>query len=116
MDILTYLNQILNIEDITKHTGDKRVFYFNTNNPKDTYCTYLILKEKSAYNDEDEEQITEYYIQIDVFSNSNYTPIINSIKKQLKNHDFYKDYITDVEDDFYKYHKVLRYYKYLKTQ
>lgn len=115
MDILTYLNEIFNIEDITKYTGDNKVFYQKTKNPKDTYCTYLILKEKNAYSDEDEELITEYLIQIDIFSNSNYTQLLKAIKKQLKNNDFYKDEIVDTDDDFYKYHKVLRYYKYLEN-
>lgn len=115
MDILTYLNKILNIEEITNLTGDNRVFYMRTKNPKNTYITYSILKEKIAYIEEDEETITKYYIQIDIFTNENYSKVLKIIKKQLKDNDFYKDEILDIEDDFYNYHKVLRYTKYLQT-
>lgn len=116
MDILTYLNKVLNVDTITEHTGDKKVYYNKTKSPKGIYCTYYILKEKSAYFDEGEEQETEYLIQIDIYSNENYSKLLKAIKKQLKDNDFYKDEIVDVDDEIYKYHKVLRYYKYLNNE
>ena len=116
MDIYTYLNKVLNDKSITEHTGDKKVFYNKTKNPTGIYCTYFILKEKPSYIDEGQEKETEYLIQIDIFANQNYTNLLKAIKKQLKTNGFYKDEIVDIEDDFYTYHKVLRYYKYMKNE
>lgn len=74
-----------------------------------TYITFSeYLGQGEGYAD-DEETETGHYIQIDVWSKSDYTEIVKQAKDLLKQAGFRRTYENEFyEDDTKIYHKVLR--------
>lgn len=72
-----------------------------------TFFTYLEQGEKYA---DDNEVLTGYYVQLDIFSKTNYEPIVINVKDRMLNAGFRRTYETELyEDDTKYFHKVLRF-------
>lgn len=116
LDIYTYLNKLLNIKDITNLLETKKVYYTKiTDTITKNALVYYILREKKGFSEDNCETITKYTIQIDLYSNSNFTELLNQIKKQMVKNDIEKDEIIEGFDKEFKYHKILRYTLYLNN-
>lgn len=73
-----------------------------------TFHEYFVTGEE--YED-DEEILTGHYIQVDVWSRSDYTDLVNRVKILLMNKGFKRINEIDLyENDFKIYHKGLKFY------
>lgn len=80
----------------------------------DTYITFFEYLEQGQLFADNEEKATGYYIQIDVWSKSDYTELVDKVKENMKVAGFSKTYAADLfECDTKIYHKVIRFF-YLK--
>lgn len=78
----------------------------------DTYITYFEYNQNAALNADDEEQNTNYYVQVDVWSKGNYLTLVEQVKNKLRS----LNYIRTSESGFYEedtkmYHKAIRFRK-----
>lgn len=72
-----------------------------------TFSPYLTVGEGFS---EDEEELTGHYIQLNVFSKTDYTNIVVEVKQSLKSIGFKKTSEIDLyEDDTKLFHKGIRY-------
>lgn len=77
---------------------------------EDTYITFFTYLDKSEQYADDEELITGYYVQIDVWSKGDYTDLVNKVHNRMKKVGFIKLNFYDMyENDLKIYHKVMRY-------
>lgn len=114
LDIYTYLNKLFNIDEITNLIENKKVLYKTFDDKaKVNTVSYFILREKNGYSG-DMSDVVRYTIQIDLYSNTNFTALLKEIKKQMKENDCKKVEIEDGFDKDFKYYKVLRYNVYLE--
>jgi uncharacterized protein YihD (DUF1040 family) len=61
--------------------------------------------------EEDEESLTAHYVQVDVWSKSDYTDLVGKLKKLLTSAGFKRLNEIDLyEDDAKIYHKGLKFY------
>ena len=76
----------------------------------DTYITFFTYLEKAELHADDKEEIGGNYIQLDLWSKSDYTELIREIHKYMKEAGFIKLNFYDLyEKDLKVYHKVMRY-------
>lgn len=76
----------------------------------ETYITFFTYLEKAELHADDEEEISGNYIQLDLWSKSDYTELIGEIHKRMKEAGFVKQNFYDLyEKDTKVYHKVMRY-------
>jgi hypothetical protein len=76
----------------------------------DTYITFFSYLEKAELHADDEEETSGNYIQLDLWSKSDYTELIGEIHKRMKEAGFIKLNFYDLyEKDTKVYHKVMRY-------
>lgn len=76
----------------------------------ETYITFFFYDQRGAFFAENEEQNTEYFLQVDVWSSGNYESIVSEVKTRLKEIGFTRS----SEADFYEkehqiYHKGIRF-------
>lgn len=75
-----------------------------------TYITYFCYNEQGEEWAENEEIATGYYIQVDIWSKSNYTALENQIKTLMLTAGFKRSYARDLyENDTGIYHKAMRF-------
>lgn len=74
-----------------------------------TYITFFNTMENAESYADNEETSTGYYIQVDVWSKSNYATLVASTLKMLKQAGFRRTYMTEFyEKDTKIFHKVIR--------
>lgn len=88
--------------------------YGGKSEPYITFFTYLNQAESYA---DDEEEVTGYYIQLDLFGKGNLEKLQIEIIKLLKSNGFIKKSINDglYEPDTKFYHKVFRFFFYIQN-
>lgn len=77
------------------------------------YITFFNYLEKGESYANNVETSTGNYIQVDVWSDSNYNALVKSVLEALKQAEFSKTYITELYEYETKiFHKVIRVFKY----
>ena len=111
MNIKQYLLNVLKNKEIIDLLPDKKVFFLHANNPnKELYLEYEIINEFGAEYSEGNEDFTNYVVQIDIFSDGDYTELESIVKKYMKNNGFNRDMAADMyEKDTQLYHKAMRF-------
>jgi hypothetical protein len=83
---------------------------------EDAYITFHEYLQNGEGFEEDEEALTGHHIQVDVWSKSDYSQLVSSVKSLMKEAGFKRLDEADLyEKDTGIYHKGLRYY-YLETR
>lgn len=78
----------------------------------DTYITFFTYLDQPEQHADDEETATGYYIQIDIWSKSDYTEIVKEVHQHMTGAHFTKLNFYDLyESDTKTYHKVMRFFK-----
>lgn len=76
-----------------------------------TYITFHEYLQTGEKFEDDDEAFTGHYIQVDVWSKSDYTDLVNSIKQVLKTASFKRlDEADFYEPDTGLYHKGIKFY------
>ncbi|MFV9511807.1 tail completion protein gp17 [Tepidibacillus sp. LV47] len=76
-----------------------------------TYITFFCYLETGELYSDDIQQGTAYYVQVDVWSKSNYTSLVEQVKSAMNQAGFSFLSAYDLyENDTKIYHKVLRFY------
>lgn len=77
-----------------------------------TYITFFTYLDKPEQHADDEELVTGYYVQIDVWSKGDYTELVKAVHQRMTTHGFRKQNFYDLyEEDLKIYHKVMRFFK-----
>lgn len=78
-----------------------------------TFVTWTLLEERPGLIANDEVLYSICSLDIDVFSDKNYTKIVKEIKKVMKNNDWVwvEDSIEQYEEDTKLYHKTISFEK-----
>ena len=77
----------------------------------DTYITFYNYFTSGEAFEDDSESITGYYLQIDVWSKTDYTEIVDKTRNLLIDKGFKRLNEFDLyEDDTKTYHKVMKFY------
>lgn len=84
---------------------------FQTYNGKgNTYITFFTYLDKTEQFADDKEIINGQYIQLDIWSKSDYTELVNEVHNLMIEAGFVKISFYDLyEKDLKVYHKVMRY-------
>ena len=78
----------------------------------DSYITFFTYLEKPEQHADDEERITGYYVQIDVWSKGDNTDLVNAVHEKMMAAGFTKQNFYDLyESDLGIYHKAMRFIK-----
>jgi hypothetical protein len=78
----------------------------------DTYITFFTYLDKPEQHADDEEFITGHYVQIDVWSKTDYTDLVKTVHEKMLMAGFRKQSFYDFyEDDLKIYHKAMRFFK-----
>lgn len=105
-----YVKSILMDQEIINLTGDKTVHFIHAVSPVTPYIEYLFYDENGAAWEEGKEISADYYLQVDIFSQGNYTNLENKIKEKLISAGFERDMAADMyEDDTKLFHKAMRF-------
>lgn len=76
------------------------------------YVTFFTYLDRGTLHSDDEELITGYFTQIDIWSKTDYTNIEDKIHNAMLNSGFIKQRYYDLyEEDTKIYHKVMRFLK-----
>lgn len=110
MNIKAFLRNILIDPEIINLTADKDVYFLHANNAAPPYIEYEIFDEQGEEWAENKEIATSYYIQVDIFSKTDYTALEEKIKEKLLNAGFERSMAADLyEKDTELYHKAMRF-------
>lgn len=110
MDIKKHLLNALKNESILTLTGDNRVYFIHASNPKPPYIEYQVVSERGDFFEEGQEKYTKYLVQVDIFSNGNYTELERAVKTALINEGYCRDQAVDLFEEKTKlYHKAMRF-------
>lgn len=100
-DILTALKDIEVPVSFQRYSGEADTYI--------TFFTYLDMPEQHA---DDGELITGHYVQIDVWSKTDYTDLVETIHQKMLDAGFMKLNFYDLyEQDSNIYHKAMRFFK-----
>lgn len=81
------------------------------NGKEGTYITFFSYLEQGEQYADNEEKATGYYIQIDVWSKSDYTILVENLKNVMEAAGFIRTSAADLfESDIKIYHKALRFF------
>lgn len=76
-----------------------------------TYITFFSYLEKGEMYADNEEKVTGYYIQVDLWSIGDYTKLYEKVKKAMKTAGFIRTSAADLfEKDTRMYHKAIRFF------
>ncbi|WIV10542.1 prohead protease [Proteiniborus sp. MB09-C3] len=111
MNIREYVRNILTNEEILNLTEDKKVYFLTGGEEaKPTYVCYQIIDEYGSFFEENEEVITAFNVQVDIFSKGSYSQLEQIIKDKMKQAGFYRGMAADLyENDTGLYHKAMRF-------
>jgi hypothetical protein len=88
------------------------VSFQNYTGKANTYITFFTYLDKPEQHADDGEIITGHYVQIDVWSKTDYTDLVKAIHQKMLTAGFSKQNFYDLyEDDVKTYHKVMRFFK-----
>ena len=77
---------------------------------EETYITFFTYLDKPELHSDDKEAVTGYYIQIDIWSKTDYTEIAKEVHQSMLTQGFTKLNFYDLyEEDTKTYHKVMRF-------
>lgn len=77
---------------------------------ENTYITFFEFLEQGELFADNEEKATGHYIQVDIWSKSDYVELVENVKYAMKAAGFMKTYAADLfESDIKLYHKVTRF-------
>ncbi|WP_350342347.1 hypothetical protein PRVXT_001575 [Proteinivorax tanatarense] len=77
---------------------------------KQAYITFFTYLDKPELFADDKEKVSGFYVQVDIWSKKDYTSLVETVHKRLKDVGFIKINFYDVyEQDLKIYHKVMRY-------
>jgi len=75
-----------------------------------TYITFFIYNEQGEAWADDAEIQTGYYVQVDVWSKSDYTTVVNDVITAMQNEGFIRTYASDLYESAANiYHKAIRF-------
>ncbi|MCQ4922189.1 hypothetical protein NE686_03775 [Tissierella carlieri] len=81
-------------------------------NEKYPYITFFTYLDRGTLHSDDEEKVTGYFIQIDIWSKNDYTDIAKEVHQSMLTANFIKQRYYDLyEKDTKVYHKVMRFLK-----
>jgi hypothetical protein len=88
------------------------VSFQTSKNGKYPYITFFTYLDRGTLHSDDKETITGYFIQIDIWSKSDYTQIAKVVHQGMLTANFIKQRYYDLyESDTKVYHKVMRFLK-----
>lgn len=109
-NIKKLVKDTLSTTEILNLTGDKKVYFIHAKDPTPPYIEYEFYDENGEEWAENKEIATNYYLQVDIFSKTNYTDIENTIKEKLMNAGFNRSMSADLyENDTQLCHKAMRF-------
>lgn len=89
---------------------DVPVNFQHYNGKSQTYITFFTYLDKVELHSDDEELITGYYIQVDIWSKTDYTNLVKEVHQSMLTANFIKQRYFDLyEEDTKTYHKVMRF-------
>lgn len=110
VNIKKLVKDTLSNTEILSLTADKKVYFLHANSPNAPYIEYEFYDENGEEWAENKEIATNYYIQVDIFSKTDYTDLENKIKEILINAGFNRSMSADLyENDTQLYHKAMRF-------
>ncbi|NRT32648.1 prohead protease [Clostridium beijerinckii] len=111
VNIKKLMKDTLSNTDILNLTTDKKVYFLHAENPKPPYVEYEIFDENGEEWAENKEIATNYYVQVDIFSEKDYTDLENKIKEIMINAGFNRSMCADLyENDTQLFHKAMRFF------
>ena len=88
------------------------ISFQNYTGKANTYITFFTYLDRPESHADDEELTTGHYVQVDVWSKSDYTDIVNTIHQRMLAVGFNKrDFYDLYEQDLGIYHKAMRFFK-----
>ena len=100
-EIITALKEIEVPVSFQSYSGDA-----------DSYITFFTYLDKPELHSDDKETVTGYYVQIDIWSKTDYTNIEKEVHQSMLTANFRKLNFYDLyEEDLKVYHKVMRFLK-----
>ena len=110
MNIRRYLLETLNNPKLLNLLTDRRIYFLHAETPKTPYLEYEIVSEYGAEYSEGKEDYTNYIVQVDIFSNTNYSEIEEVLKQVMKDAGFNRSSGADLYEEKTKlYHKAMRF-------
>jgi len=105
-----FVKSVLMNSEIINLTANKKVYLIKATNATAPYVTYTFIDEWGAAFAENEETATNYSVQIDVFSKSDFMELVKKIKEKMKDNDFYRTSVNEFyETDTGLYHCAIRF-------
>mgnify|MGYP001061176295 FL=1 len=101
-------------QDILQALGDigVPVAFQNYTGKDNTYITFFTYLDKPEQHADDAELITGHYVQVDVWSKTDYTELVKTIHQKMLTAGFTKQNFYDLyEQDLEIYHKAMRFFK-----
>lgn len=81
-----------------------------SDNAKEVYIVFNTYNEASGMNADDDEVITKYFVQVDVFASGNYTQLVKDVKKKMKLAGFGRMYESETYDtEMKKNRRIIRF-------
>lgn len=75
-----------------------------------TYITFFEYNQFGSFNADDDEQLTAHFIQVDVWSDGDYSDLVDQVKEAMKQIGFMRTSEVDVyQNDIGYFHKALRF-------
>jgi len=88
------------------------VSFQTSGNEEYPYITFFTYLDRATLHSDDKESITGYFIQIDIWSKTDYTDIAEEVHQGMLTANFIKQRYYDLyEKDTKVYHKVMRFLK-----
>lgn len=88
------------------------VSFQTSKNEKYPYITFFTYFDRGTLHSDDTETITGYFIQIDIWSKTDYTELVKKVHQSMLAANFIKQRYYDLyEEDTKVYHKVMRFLK-----
>nr|WP_045009359.1 prohead protease [Clostridium perfringens] len=110
MNIKEFLFKALNSDEILNLTGDKKVHFLHAKKTTTPYLEYEVISEREAYSEEGNEKYTNYLVQVDIFSEVDYSSLEEAVKKELIKNGFSREQGADLyEKETGLYHKAMRF-------
>lgn len=111
VNIKKFMKDTLSDSEILNLTADKKVYFLHANKPNTPYVEYEMFDENGQEWAENKEIATNFYVQVDIFSNTDYTDLEDKIKEKLINAGFNRSMCADLyENDTQLFHKAMRFF------
>ncbi len=110
VNIKKFIKDTLSNLEILNLTANKKVYFIHANSPTEPYIEYEIFDENGQEWAENKEIATNFYLQVDIFSKTDYTDLENKIKEVMINAGFNRSMAADLyENDTQLFHKAMRF-------